>query len=534
MWVPWALAAAFFVIGVLAARSDRFLHDEGMLSWFFAGIMAEEPVATLFFLKSRPPLALLYAPFASLGLDAFLVVHVLIAALAIPLVAAVARALDQRAPNLVALALAASPMFFASSASGVGNSDAITGFMLVLYLLVVRRAPAAAGVVAGALPLIRAEMSIFVIALALYCLARERRRFLLALPSVGLLFAVAGAFYHHDVLWFIHYPPTLMGQGEATPLRGAFGYAQASAGATVGVLLAIAPLLGLLALVPWRRFASLERVLLLASLVFVLAIRGFPIIGLFHFDDSPRYTLPMILALVPLGRLANVWLEEARDSRWWAAGILGLLWIAGVALDRSEHAPLLLVAVAAWALIWAAARRPYPRLALAMTAALGLGAAAAPPLVDATLLSSDQHARRHAVFAEWVATDPARVRSSRIITNVHLLSTWSRRHGLEGSGLTIESIISRDIEEELRTLTNEQSGQYATLISILHRHFYGQPLPADELRPELLHGDVVFVLESDQRLEAVMPSGEWEPLLTTLVERDGLRIAAFKPPDEHE
>ncbi len=527
--MPWALAAAFFVLGALAARSDRFLHDEGMLSWFFAGIMAEEPIATLFFLKSRPPLALLYAPVAGLGLDAFLLVHVLTAALAIPLAAAVARALGQRAPNLVALALAASPMLFASGASGVGNSDAITGFMLALYLLEVRRAPTAAGVVAGALPLIRAEMSIFVIALAIYCLTRERRRFLLALPSAGLLCALAGALYHRDIIWFIHYPPTLMGPGQATPLRGAFGYAQASAAATVGVLLSIAPLLGLLAIVPWRRFVTLERVLLLASFVFVLAIRGFPIIGLFHFDDSPRYTLPMILAVVALGRVANVWFE-GRDSRGWAAGIFGLLWIAGVALDRSEHAPLLLVAVAAWALIWAAARRPYPKVALALSSALALASAVAPPLVDATLLASEQHARLHAVFAEWVEGNRERVRGSRIITNMHLLSTWSRRHGLEGSGLTIENIVSRDIEEELRKLTNVDNGQYETLVGILHRHFYGQPLPADELRPELLEGDVVFVLQSDQRLEAVMPSEKWEPLLTTIVERDGMRIAEFAPP----
>ena len=96
---------------------------------------------------------------------------------------------------------------------------------------------------------------------------------------------------------------------------------------------------------------------------------------------------------------------------------------------------------------------------------------------------------------------------------------------------TIEISEGIEREEELRTLTNERNGQYATLIGILHRHFYGQPLPADELRPELLQGDVVFVLESDQRLEAVMPRDEWEPLLTTLVERDGLRIAAFTGPE---
>ncbi|MCA9692055.1 MAG: hypothetical protein KC636_20805, partial [Myxococcales bacterium] len=341
--LAWALAALFFTVGVALIRTDRFLHDEGLLSWFFAGILADEPIATLFFLKARPPLALLYAPISGLGLDVFLWLHVLVAALAIPLMAAVARALGQGAPNLVALALAAPPMMLAAAPSGVGNTDAITGLALALYLLVARRSPAAAGLVAGALPLVRAEITIYVLALALYCLPRARRRFLYALPAVGLALALAGALYHQDVLWFIHYPPTLTSPGQDTPAFGEHGYAQASLGQTAGALLSIAPLLGLLALLPWRALHPLERALLLAGLAFGLAIRGLPFTGLFHFDDSPRYALPLIMMMAPLGRLATT---EAEGRGWPAAALYVALLVVGDAIDRAEGSRLLLAAIA--------------------------------------------------------------------------------------------------------------------------------------------------------------------------------------------
>ncbi|MCA9694984.1 MAG: hypothetical protein KC636_35725, partial [Myxococcales bacterium] len=68
------------------------------------------------------------------------------------------------------------------------------------------------------------------------------------------------------------------------------------------------------------------------------------------------------------------------------------------------------------------------------------------------------------------------------------------------------------------------------LLDALRRHFYGRPLAADALRPELLEGDVIFVIHADERLERVMPRDQWAPLMTTLVEEDGVRIAAFTPP----
>lgn len=93
-----------------------------------------------------------------------------------------------------------------------------------------------------------------------------------------------------------------------------------------------------------------------AGILFVLAIRGLPFVGLFHFDDSPRYALPMILLMLPLGRLADVW-HEGEDSGVWASlGFVALL-LAGVAIHQQPQGnPGLVYAVAGWSFIWGLGR----------------------------------------------------------------------------------------------------------------------------------------------------------------------------------
>lgn len=529
--IPWLLAAAFVVYGIAMTRVDRFLHDEGMLTWFFAKIMAAEPVATMFFLKSRPPLSLLYAPVSGFGLDFFLWVHIAVAALAIPLAAAVARALGQAAPNLVAAAFALSPMMLAAAPSGAGNTDAVTGLLLALYFLVVRRSPGAAGFVAGMLPFVRAEISIFVLALVAYCTVAGRRRFLLTLPGFGLAVAFFGIFYHGELFWFVHYPPTVVvPKGATAAAFGEFGFAKDHPAQALTVLLAIAPLIGLLALVPRKVLGPLERVMLWAALVFVVLIRGLPLVGLFRFDDSPRYALPLILGLLPLGRLANIW-PRGQDAGSSATVVLALLTTVCIALDFVYDAPILPAVAAGWAFVWLLARMRKTQLALATTVVFALIAATLPTFTTATKLASDTYIQQQAVFAEWVLQNPERAEKCRLITNVHLLETWSHRHGLLGEQVTIEHIVNRDIEGELRTLANSENGQYETIQAQLQDNFYGRPLPADSLRPELMTGDVVFVLRREDRLERVMPEEVWGPWLTTVVERDGLWIATLTPPE---
>lgn len=105
-------------------------------------------------------------------------------------------------------------------------------------------------------------------------------------------------------------------------------------------------------------------------------------------------------------------------------------------------------------------------------------------MTAATRLQSDAHARRHQVFSQWVSSDPACVRNCRIITNVHLLTTWARRRGLLDAGVEIEHLVTPDIEAELRALTNPENGQFEVLLEQMRSHYYGTPLLASELAPE--------------------------------------------------
>ncbi len=95
--VPWLLASIFAACGVVDVAMDRHLHDEGLLTHLFARMTWEQPVDLVFLQKSRPPIAVLYAPFAAAGPRAFAAAHVVVAALAVGLLASVLDA-DRHGP----------------------------------------------------------------------------------------------------------------------------------------------------------------------------------------------------------------------------------------------------------------------------------------------------------------------------------------------------------------------------------------------------------------------------------------------------
>src|SRR5207248_3168175 len=124
-------------------------------------------------------LCALYLPRSAAGVHWTLVAHVVVAALSLPMLAAIARALGYRLPNLPALAIALSPLYFYGGPAGLSNTDGAVGICLTLYLLCARRRPVVAGVEAGLLPWVRSELAIFSAVLALHGLLVRRDRALL-------------------------------------------------------------------------------------------------------------------------------------------------------------------------------------------------------------------------------------------------------------------------------------------------------------------------------------------------------------------
>ncbi len=540
----WLLTAAAVVLSLLAIAFDRYLHDEGLLTWYFAQMTAADPAALLFFQKSRPLLSLLYAPLAllGLGLTSFLVLHALIAAAALPLLAASARALGLgETANLAPALLATSSLWFACGPAGVSNSDAVTGLCLVVFLWVVRERPLAAGALLGALLFARSELALFALLIGLFALLHRRTsaRLALGLPLVPALYALCGALYHHELLWFLRFPPALPAPPPATPRFGAEGYG-AGLGTTLLALLALTPALPLLPALRLRpsraasasasapdlrgargagRPATDPRVLLFAALAlaFLAAIRGLPVLGLFNFDDSPRYILPTLpFAALALAEVAQRWDALAVGRR----ALLGLtLWLALAIAGGAEAGSLPLIAAALLFGVLALARGGRPQLA--SLALLLSSAALAPATEPTTRMRRADNDPDLPALATWLIDHPEH--SARpIVTNVPVLDTWLRRQGLRRA--PVYYLLGTDQDYELETLTHADVGQREALRRGLARTFYGRPLrppraPEDDPEPPRL-----FILSPDERLDGSLPPALWRGKLEPIATLGRLRI----------
>ena len=527
--VPWALALAFAVAGIVDVALDLHLHDEGRLTHIFARMTWERPVDLLFLQKSRPPVSALYAPFAALGPHAFGVAHVLVAAIAIPLLAQLARAFGHLWPNLAAVVLAASPLYFACAAAGVSNSDGVAIAILGAWLWLARRRPFVGAVVLGMLPWIRAELAPLPLMLLLTCSATDRKAAWSGVLMFPVLYALTGALVHGDVLWWAHYPPSLPEPMEHHPL-----WAQQDGRVTLNslsaTLLALSPA-WLLAIplgagsaarreIPaaqwaWLAFAALEIGVLLAL----------PRWRVFNFDLSPRYLLGVVpaLALALSSRVESLADDAGLRERIAEFGLLAAGAAIGFAVALGGAHPAALAATAVLAASITVARAGQPRAAAIGVAALLL---AGPfGFADGTHLRRDLMSPELDEIRARLAEEQ-RLHHRPIFTNAPLLS--SVLVGAEYG--PVHYIVQADQLHEIVALSNPTSGQRQGLLEALAHDFYGPPIFADGFTPAQLPTDAVFVLVDDPRLELVMPAALWDPALRMHTASARLRIMEFAKP----
>ncbi|MEM9191936.1 MAG: hypothetical protein AAGF12_22375 [Myxococcota bacterium] len=487
----YGFAAAFAVYGVVAIVEDLHLNDEGLLTYYFAAMAGEAPLDVLFFMKSRPVVSLVFLPVAALGLDAFLIAHVLGASLAVVLVSMVAEALGHRRPWIAGAIMATSPLYLAGAPAGISNVDAVVGVCLSVLLLV-RGRPGGAAAVAGALLLVRSELAIFVGALGVFLLWSDRRhrRAIAFLPAVPLVYVALGAMFHRAPLWALSFPPALTGAPPGSPhFDEGYGGELGSVGAA---LLAVTPALGLVGAVSWGRLLPIERAILGYAAVLFLFLVGFPFLGWFNFDDAPRYLLPMLPAVALLVSRA---LSDPTPWRGGDALVLAGGFVLGL-LAYEQHRPELLWAVVPWAGLIAvrwgslAARRFVSAVpTLAVLFLLG----ASPLLMPATEILPAK-ARLEALLAACEgASAPV------CATNAHLLRTYGERSGRDVE--RVRYLLQMDQRYELETLTNPEVGQRARIFELLDAHFYAPPIDFDAL-PE---GSLI-VVEEDARFTASVPA----------------------------
>lgn len=519
--VAWALASAHALAGLAGVAGDTWLNDEGLLTWIFASMTAADPVPILFFQKSRPLLSAIWAAPAAAGLDAFLVLHVLLGAATVPLVASVARACGQRAPNAAALIVAASPMLVAAGAAGVSNADAAAGCALVLLLLAKDRARSA-GVVLGALLFARSELAVLAVALAAQSIGtRSFRRALPWIAVVPAVYALAGALYHRDLLWIAHYPPALP---AATPGGGWTGRGSELTG-LAGTLLAVTPAIGVALFARARDLSPIERCSAIFVALFVVALRVMPLAGVFNFDASPRYLLPVVpfVALLAGRGVAAILEHGAEAGARVAVPALAVLLVAGHFVDSATGSPLLLEAVALTAAIALAVRLDRAGVAVALVALLVL--AGAPRSESAAHLRREQHFAAIDEVTHWLRTRHRDLRGVPVVTNAQILSTWLARSG-DVAGLDVRYLVQADQEHEIAALTNARVGQRDAVWRGLESRLYGRPIRAEAL--DELPAGALFVLTDDARLSRVLEASTWGARLATRAEGRRWRIAELR------
>lgn len=507
----WGITALFVVAGLALGLGGRALHDEGVLTWHYASILAAEPVAGLFFQKLRPVLALVYAPVALLGFRAFVVFHVLVAAAAIPLSAAIAAKLGQRQIAVPALVLATSPLLLMTAAGGHSNADLVTGLLLGLFLIHVRDRPVAGGAVLGALLLVRSEVApmLAVIAAGELVVAwraadnpsREARLAALktglvpglAMAIVPVVYVLLGVLYHRDLLWALHYPPTLTAPADSTWVES--GDLPRRLVESGEALLALSPAWGLALLLRPRALVVRERWIGLGVAVCVVLLRGLPMIGLFNFDTSPRYLMVALpgLALI-LGRQLEGFGRHAGDpagsddgdgtrpAAW--AGVVSLLLLgllAALAFDtlqlRTERgaAPPLLAFVGVWALCLALSfLRPRVRPMAVTVTWVVAGLSAAPLLGPGTGLVVPR--RTLDGIATWWVESGAQADGLPVITNFPLTRPWLEHEGLLDDPDRVQLMLQHDMVHELDALLDAEVGQDEAILRALDSHFYGRPI----------------------------------------------------------
>ncbi len=482
--LSWLIAAGVALAGLAAVYSGYFLDDEGVLSWIFAGIMSEAPIDVLFFLKARPPIAALYAPVAAMGLTPFLCAHVLVAALAIPLTASLARRFGHRNPNLPAALVALSPLYFACAASGVQNSEAMLGVLLVAWLIT-RDMPLVAGVIAGLILIARVETAIFLVAVAAYAVVKlNDRRFMIGTITTLVVFVLLGACYHGHLLWPLTYPSSVStNEAIDATRRAAYGGSLADF-VTAG--LSLTPVIAVALWTSVRNRSSFELTLIVAAFAFVAVIRVLPFTQLVYVDASPRYILPALPFLcLAVSNAVDNWGGVTRVGAL-RVGVLLVLAAATTHMpDRfSASLPAICIAGCIAAAVVAAKSK---RTSIAML--LVVAALASPPLLPTTRMFLGHEAQLLDELVSWIETSGAPA-GATVVTDYPLLEIWRAKRAPH-LDVDIRFLAAPDMIYEATTLTNPATKQLDRLFGT-KRFTYAPWIMIDEVAS--LPGDVYFVL----------------------------------------
>jgi len=511
------MVAVYLAFGFAFLQTDYVLNDEGLATVVWASAARHELLAVLFFQKAKPVLSLLYLPAAALGFRTALGMHLAVASLAIPFLGATARALRLQLPNLPSLIVALSPVYFLGGAAGISNVDGVVGTALFLYLLIARKKDGWAGVVLGALPWVRHELAFLVaIVLVRTVLTDRSRRLILGTLAFPTLYALAGALYHRDLLWLLHYPPTTLYPMPNNPVWEPVS--------TVGLLdnlFSITPVVWLCFGVRLRRLAPIERTLLAYTVGWLLLASVLPVFRLANFGFSPRYALQVLPAVALLSaRAIEPWLagERAGLRDLLSPALLFLIWVCAWFGHALIVGPVLVVCAGVLGLAWR-------RHGEAATAGIVALAALGPWLPIRLGITRNELAPYLPAMALWLREHPGEA-SGPVYTNSPLLGFYLQ--GVGGvRGADVRFMMGVDQYFDVVAMSDAANGQRDALRRMIPLDFYGHGVTPDALTPESVPDKATFALRRDSRLGLLLPEATWTPHLEPLEEGPRYRILRF-------
>lgn len=510
------LTIAYVAVGLLFVRTGYTMHDEGLLTHYWASWARQDFVPVFFYQKVKPVLAAIYAPFTAAGIQATMAAHVVVASMAIPMIAATARALGHRLPNLPAIILGFSPIFLFGGSAGLSNIDGLVGVIAVFYLLAVRDRPLVAGIVTGLLPWVRFELGIFFIVVGLYGIYSKRDRSLLAgLVVFPLVYGLSGALYHGDLLWMLHFPPS----APYDPDNPMWRAEKIGLEYFLGPALALCPAAAVVLALHVRRLKAVEHLVLAYGVAATVTVQLLPIFKIGNFGAAPRYSVHILPALaLLLSRAVEPWWdgERPRHSR------LAVIFIAAAWMATRESQPAVVAGfLAAYAAVLAAAwfRPGVP--AVLLVAAL---AAAAPLLPVRFEVGRAITASYLDPMVEWLESHPEEARKP-IFTNSQLLGPFLEGRGWSGGAVNFMTGVDMTKEGEL---LNHANGQYERVGRLARSDLYGRGVMAP-FTPADVPEQALFALRVDRRLPLVLPDSVWGEHLDLLAESPEYRVARFRP-----
>lgn len=493
-----AVAAVFAVAAVATAVSGAVVDNEGYLTWLGAVVLWEAPADTFFFQKFHPSISLLFAPAASLGFGTFIVAHALAAAAAIALVGAIGRRWWGPDGWIAALFLGLSPLYFEAAVTGYSNSTGTAFLVLGIFMDTGSRPRRLlAGSILACAVWARYEQAPYVAAYLLLRAVRDREVVPLVGAAVGALaYIAAGAAYHGDPLWVLHFPPTLVVETMPSTIPELRGVIQPVTETLTALSLAAPGVwFALLGLAEWRRDRRLAAVSLF--LVGTVLLQGaLPLLGgYFNYDFAPRYRInhAAFASLAAAGVLAG-WTRGRRGTATAVAVAAVVLALLCLVVWRP---PAFVVVMLSPLAACAVDRRQAVRVA---TAAAGLNFAIGVLLPGGSFRDSVRTTDN--VPVEEIR---AALTDAPLYTTGRVVQDQLRRADVPAD---VHFLPGYDIVGELGALLHRDHRQAAKVLAAIEPRLYGEAeWPCDF--PRTIEAGSLLYLRDDTRPGAVYDLATW-------------------------